>query len=124
MAINPILNKITTGFNLSKINENFDLIVAALKDAVSRSASSPNTMTADLDMNSQQLINLGPTTMAGHAVSKAHGDANYGGAVTTAAAASAAAAAASAAAIDAKITISTLSPTGGVDGDIWFKTST
>lgn len=57
MAIPVILNTITTGFNLSKINENFTKLATALQDAVSRAGSNPNTMSADLDMNSNNVLN-------------------------------------------------------------------
>lgn len=62
MAININLNNITTGFNLSKINENFQRITQAFQDALSRSGSTPNTMSADLDMNSQNVLNAGYVT--------------------------------------------------------------
>lgn len=92
MAVDVTLKTITTGYNLATINENFTTIDTALADAVSRSGQSPNTMTADLDMNSQQLINLANPTVGGNAINKTYGDANYGGAASDAAAVSAAAA--------------------------------
>lgn len=93
MAVDVTLNTITTGFNLAQLNQNFTLIDTALQDAVSRSATTPNTFTADLDMNSQRLINLADPTLNQHAVTLAYGNANFGGAVSTAATAAAAAAA-------------------------------
>lgn len=54
-----------------------------------------NEVQVDINMNSNQLLNLPSPTLDGHAVSKGYGDANYGGAAATAAAASAAAAAVS-----------------------------
>lgn len=57
MAIDVTLNTITTGYNLSKINENFQTIGTALQSALSRSGTTPNTMSADLDMNSNNVLN-------------------------------------------------------------------
>lgn len=57
MAVDPALVTITTGYNLSKINDNFVRIEEALQDVVSRSGESPNTMSADLDMNGQDILN-------------------------------------------------------------------
>ena len=62
MAISVVLNTITTGFNLSKINENFQRISTALSDALSRSGTTPNTMSADVDMNSNNILNAGYVT--------------------------------------------------------------
>ena len=59
MSVDVSLNIISSGFNRTKINENFTAIQNALSDAVSRSGNSPNTMTAALDMNSQNIINVG-----------------------------------------------------------------
>lgn len=58
MAISVTLNTITSGYNLSKINANFTAISAALQDALSRTGTSPNTMSADIDMNNNDLINV------------------------------------------------------------------
>lgn len=58
MAISVTLNTITSGYNLSKINANFTAISAALQNALSRTGTSPNTMSADIDMNNNDLINV------------------------------------------------------------------
>lgn len=58
MAIEFIKNIINTGYNLTKINDNFDKIQTALLDGLSRSGNSPNQMEADLDMNNYDIINL------------------------------------------------------------------
>lgn len=58
MAISLTLNEIASGYNLSKINENFDLIGEALDDALSRSGTLPNQMEADLDLNNHSLLNV------------------------------------------------------------------
>ncbi len=85
MAVDVTLNTISSGYNLAKINENFTALDTALQDAVSLSGQTPNSMSADLDMNSQQLLNLVDPTLDQHAVTKAYGDANYGGGAATAA---------------------------------------
>src|SRR5215467_7116263 len=49
---------------LTQSNSNFSTIETALQDAVSRSGGSPNNMTAALDMNNNQIINLpAPSTV-------------------------------------------------------------
>lgn len=58
MAIEFIRNIITSGYNLSKINDNFEKIETALQDGLSRLGHSPNQMQADIDMNSNDLLNV------------------------------------------------------------------
>lgn len=58
MAINPNLETISSGYNISKINSNFQAIDTALQDAVSRSGQAPNQMDADLDMNGNDILNV------------------------------------------------------------------
>ena len=57
MAVVPELNTIVTGYNLSKINQNFQNIADTLRDVVSRSGTTPNSMGADFDLNSYDIIN-------------------------------------------------------------------
>lgn len=57
MAIDFVRNVITSGYNLAKINDNFEKIETALQDAVGRSGLSPNYMLNDLDMNSNDILN-------------------------------------------------------------------
>jgi hypothetical protein len=64
MAVDVILNDVTSGFNRRLINDNFQLIETALQDALSRSGDSPNTMSADIDLNSNDLINVGTVNAA------------------------------------------------------------
>lgn len=61
MAIDPSLTPIGSGFNRTLINANFDRIDEALQDALSRSGVSPNSMEVDLDLNSNDLLNVGVT---------------------------------------------------------------
>jgi hypothetical protein len=59
MAIEFIRNIISSGYNLAKINDNFAKIEDALVDGLSRSGEGPNHMEADLDMNGNDLLNIG-----------------------------------------------------------------
>ena len=53
------LTNITTGyFSAAAYNANNALIVAALENTLSRDGTSPNTMSANLDMNSNKITNL------------------------------------------------------------------
>lgn len=61
MAVDITLNDVTSGFSRSLINTNFQLIETALQDALSRSGDSPNTLAADIDLNSNDLLNVGTT---------------------------------------------------------------
>lgn len=44
---------------LSVLNANWDLIVAALENTLSRDGTTPNTMSADLDLNDNDILNVG-----------------------------------------------------------------
>lgn len=44
--------------SVAALNANFQAIVTALENTLSRDGTSPNTMSASLDMNSQRIINL------------------------------------------------------------------
>lgn len=59
MAVEVDITPIGSGFNRTLINTNFQRIDTALQDALSRSGGSPNTMSADIDMNSNDLLNVG-----------------------------------------------------------------
>ena len=58
MAIDYVRNIISSGYNLSKINDNFVKIQKSLQDGLSRSGNGPNQMSADLDMNSNDILNV------------------------------------------------------------------
>lgn len=58
MAVDIDLNNITSGYNVSKINANNDKIEVAFEDALSRTGTGPNQMEADLDMNSNDILNV------------------------------------------------------------------
>lgn len=57
MAIPFNPDSVTSGFNLTKLNSNFDKTKTALSDALSRSGNGPNQMEADIDLNSNDLLN-------------------------------------------------------------------
>ena len=52
------LDPITSGYNLSKVNTNFDKIEAVVNDEVLHREGGNNTMLQDLDMNSYALLNV------------------------------------------------------------------
>lgn len=53
------LTPITSGYNLSKVNDNFDKIEEAINNDVLNLSGGNNVMLQDLDMNSNALLNLG-----------------------------------------------------------------
>lgn len=59
MSITPSIVPITSGYNTSKINDNFVNIQSALSDAFSLSGSTPNQLTTDIDLNGNDLLNGG-----------------------------------------------------------------
>ena len=130
----------TTAIN--QINANGALVEAALENTVSRDGTSPNTMSGAIDMNSNKLLNVATGTASTDGITLAQLNTatgpdtliNSNAAAVSAAAALASknaaatsetgAAAAATTALAAKITVSTSSPSGGSNGDIWFKVST
>ena len=64
MAIDFSPRTVSTGSHSSSaaLTANFSDIETALQDAVSRSGVTPNSMSADLDMNSNQILNLPSAT--------------------------------------------------------------
>lgn len=65
MAIDPNLTNMTSGFNRSVLNTNFQEIDSALQDALSRTGVEPNTMEADFDMNGNDILNVGNLFIGG-----------------------------------------------------------
>ena len=59
MAVEVDITPIGSGYNRTLINTNFSRIDTALQDALSRSGGSPNTMSADIDLNGNNLLNVG-----------------------------------------------------------------
>lgn len=69
------LTDIAAGYALiATINANNALIETAMENTLSRDGTTPNTMSADLDMNSQQVTNLPTPTNAVHAANKDYVD--------------------------------------------------
>lgn len=48
---------VESGYNLSAINENFEKVKEAFKDAFSKSGNTPNQMESDLDMDGNDILN-------------------------------------------------------------------
>jgi microcystin-dependent protein len=100
------LSAITSGYaSVAAINAAFDAIETAMENTLSRDGTSPNAMGANLDMNSNRILNLPVPVADDEPITKGYGDDTYGAAASAAAeesadeaAASATAAAASAAA--------------------------
>jgi hypothetical protein len=59
MAVPFTPTDVTSGYNLAAINSNFDAIEAALQDALALSGNAPNSMGADLDLDSNDILNGG-----------------------------------------------------------------
>jgi len=96
MAKTATVNIITSGYaSQTQLNENFNNINTALENTLSRDGSLPNAMNADLDLNNNDLLNVKAIYVDGVNVLNV---------------------------LD-NVTVSTASPSGGNDGDIWFKVS-
>ena len=96
MAKQPVVNTISSGYaSQSQLNENFENLKNAFNNTLSRDGSTPNAMNADLDLNNYDLLNVRAIYVDGVNVLNV---------------------------LD-NVTVSTASPSGGQDGDIWFKVS-
>ena len=96
MAKQPVVNTISSGYaSQSQLNENFTNIQNAFNNTLSLDGSTPNAMQADLDLNDNDLLNVRAIYVDGVNVLNV---------------------------LD-NVTVSTASPSGGDDGDIWFKVS-
>jgi hypothetical protein len=90
------INTISSGYaSQTQLNENFENINTALENTISRDGSAPNAMQGDLDLNNNDLLNVKAIYVDGVNVLNV---------------------------LD-NVTVSTASPSGGDDGDIWFKVS-
>ena len=108
--------------SIDALNDNFDAIETALENTLSRDGSTPNTMSANLDMNGYGVVNAGSisaTSLSVNGVDVAQSlEDDYDGYVS-----SMQTIYNNYLSITQKVTVSTASPTGGADGDIWFKVS-
>lgn len=96
MAKTASLNTISSGYaSQSQLNENFSNLNIALNNTLSLDGSAPNAMQGDLDLNDNDLLNVRAIYVDGVNVLNV---------------------------LD-NVTVSTASPSGGNDGDIWFKVS-
>tara|TARA_R100001510_G_scaffold18616_1_gene16116 strand:+ start:530 stop:823 length:294 start_codon:yes stop_codon:yes gene_type:complete len=96
MPKRPDINTISSGYaSQSQLNENFTNIQRAFDNTVSLDGSVPNAMSGDLDLNNNDLLNVKAIYVDGINVLNV---------------------------LD-NVTVSTASPSGGNDGDIWFKVS-
>jgi hypothetical protein len=70
------LDDITSGYaSVTVINSNNALIETALENTLSRDGTTPNSMAADLDMDSNKVLNLATPTSGADAANKAYVDA-------------------------------------------------
>lgn len=78
------LTDTSAGYNLTTtVNANNTAIEAAVENTLSRDGTSPNTMGAELDMNSNQITNLPAPTLATHAARKSYVDAQLAAATAS-----------------------------------------
>lgn len=97
MAKKPEITTITTGyFSTNMLNTNFENLRDQFDNTLSLDGSTPNAMQADLDLNGYNIINADNIFVNGTNILSL---------------------------LD-NITVSTASPTGGEDGDVWFKVNT
>ena len=96
MAKQPVVNTISSGYaSQSQLNENFSNIQTAFNNTLSLDGSTPNAMQANIDMNNKDIINVRGIYVGGVNVLN----------------------------ILDNVTVSTANPSGGNEGDIWFKVS-
>jgi len=96
MAKQPVVNTISSGYaSQSQLNENFSNIQTSFNNTLSLDGSTPNAMQANLDMNNNDIINVSGIYVGGVNVLNL---------------------------LD-NVTVSTAYPSGGNNGDIWFKVS-
>lgn len=65
MAKRPTITTVTTGhYDTATLNTNFSNIQSHFDNLISRLGDSPNTMAGDLDMNSNDILNVGTMDVA------------------------------------------------------------
>lgn len=66
MAKKPTITTITSGYaSNTQLNANFEALRAAFDNTISRDGSTPNTMSADLDLNGNDIINANSILVGG-----------------------------------------------------------
>lgn len=96
MTKRPNVTTIQSGYySTGQLNNNFTNIANQFDNTLSLDGSTPNAMQADLDLNGNDLLNVNTLYINGVDVFS----------------------------VINKVTVSTLAPSGGSDGDIWFRVS-
>ena len=96
MAKKPNISTVSTGYQATDtINDNFNNLRDGFYNTLSLDGSTPNAMNADLDMNGNSIMNADGLYVNGVDIVSIYN----------------------------RVTISTDSPSGGINGDIWFKVS-
>lgn len=73
-----VLNPITSGYNVSRINANFDAIEDTINGELLHTEGGNNTMNQDLDMNGHAILNLGVNPDApGSTITLEYADEHY-----------------------------------------------
>jgi len=101
-----VLDEITSGFNLSKVNQNFRRIQQELQEKVlyrDNPEGEPNQLKKDLDLNGNDILNAKTIFVDGEDVVQQMRDIYN-----------------SYLAVTQRITVSPDTPSGGEDGDLWF----
>jgi hypothetical protein len=114
--------------SIDALNDNFDAIEAAFENTLSRDGDTPNFMMTPLDMNGYDIVNVSRVLIGGvDLVQKLNDDytaykadlntdyLTYTGDMTNIYN--------NYLSITQRVTISTAAPSGGTDGDIWFRVS-
>ena len=66
MAKRPSISTISSGYaSTTTLNDNFEALQEAFDNTISRDGSTPNTMSADLDMNNNDIINASSLVVGG-----------------------------------------------------------
>lgn len=63
MSVELELSPISSGYQTSKINDNFLAIETAFSEVLGRNGTVPNTMNADIDLDGNDLLNVGTVTV-------------------------------------------------------------
>lgn len=74
LTLTSIASGVNTNSSITAINANSDAIETALENTLSRDGTSPNTMGANLDMNSHKIVNLTTPTANTDAATKLYVD--------------------------------------------------
>ena len=94
MAKKPTLTTISSGYaSNTTLNNNFEELRDAFDHTLSLDGSTPNSMSADFDLNGNDILNAGNIYVDGVNILN----------------------------ILDNITVSAYAPSGGNDGDVWFK---